>query len=485
MLLYLVNIIRVFMPLSLVTGLILALWSARNAGKAPRSIVISICTGLVAAVPVYLLSVQSQTITAVRVSLDAITIAAAIIHAGALFLPESRSKAFPWIRWGSALLFTAALALVVMFSFLDMMGEQALSSITVLNTELILNIGGILTGISLIAFLVPLTAHVSAKSGKGVTSGFLLVASILLVVPWCAEVLLGVMRLELAEVTSARLSFIAKVTQYAIVVPYALVFMIAVLSLVAFVKRSVPATDEQFSIQRADRRKARSRASFELRWLKSSLAAICAIVAILLSYDLYASRPPKISPPVRLTADAGGLIKIRIDDVKDGKLHRYSYVTDDGHVVRFILINRSKGQNRIGVVYDACMLCGDMGYIKQKNEVICIACNVRVFTPSIGKAGGCNPIPLKHTVEGEYVIVSAGELDKGAHYFSQVVSIRVKDPVTGKKLDNLKAPYRYEYKGRTYFFESEQSEEKFRASPEIYIGEQQSRYERVQGYQNQ
>jgi YHS domain-containing protein len=59
----------------------------------------------------------------------------------------------------------------------------------------------------------------------------------------------------------------------------------------------------------------------------------------------------------------------------------------------------------------------------------------------------------------------------------------VKDPVTEKELDNLKAQYRYEYKGRNYFFESEASEEKFRTSPETYIGDVQSRYERVQGYQ--
>jgi uncharacterized membrane protein/YHS domain-containing protein len=293
------------------------------------------------------------------------------------------------------------------------------------------------------------------------------------------------MRLEILEVASGRLSFVAKVNKYELAVPYAQVFMVAVLSLVSFVKRSLTATDDLFAMRRAERRKARGRALFELRWLKSGLAAICAILAILLSYDLYASRPPKISPPVRLTPDADGLIKIRIDDVKDGKLHRYSYVTDDGHVVRFILINRSKDQKRLGVVYDACMLCGDMGYIQQKNEVICIACNVRVFTPSIGKAGGCNPIPLKHTIEGEYIVISAEELDKGAHYFSQVISIRVKDPVTGKELDNLKTPYRYEYKGRNYYFESEASEEKFRTSPETYIGNVQSRYERVQGYRKQ
>jgi len=483
MLLYLVNVVRTFLPLSLVAGLLLALAATRDGRKTSRSIVISLSAGLAVGIIVYLLSIRHETMTATRIVLSAAGIVATVINAVPLFLDQNRGRTVRILRSGTAALLTIALAASSLFSFLSLMAEQALSAITVLNTELILNIGGIVIGAGLIAFLIPLTVHLSEKSGKGLASAFLLALSALLVVPWCSEVLLGLMRLELAEVTSARLSFVAKVTKYALSAPYVQILMIGILTLLSFFKRPVLAPDQLFDLQRAERRKAKSRALFELRWLKSALASLFALMAILLSYDLYASLPQKITPPVRLTADTGGLIKIRIDDVKDGGLHRYSYVTDDGHVVRFILINRSKGQNRIGVVYDACMLCGDMGYIKQKNEVICIACNVRVFTPSIGKAGGCNPIPLKHSVEDDHVIISAEELDKGAHYFTQVVSIRVKDPVSGKELDNLKAQYRYEYKGRTYFFESEQSEEKFKASPESYVGEPPSRYERVQGYQ--
>lgn len=237
-------------------------------------------------------------------------------------------------------------------------------------------------------------------------------------------------------------------------------------------------------MEKAQRRKARSLVLRELRWFKGALTCVGVIFAVCLYYDLYASRPVKITPPTMMTPDAAGVIKIGIDQVKDGGLHRYAMVTDDGHVVRFFLINRSLGQgNKIGVVYDACMLCGDMGYIQEKNEVICIACNVRIFRPSIGKAGGCNPIPLVHSIEGNKVVLSVEELDKGAKYFSEVVSRKVKDPVTGKELDSSKAPYRHEYKGRTYFFESEESGDKFQKSPESYVGQQQARYYRVQGFQ--
>jgi uncharacterized membrane protein/YHS domain-containing protein len=484
MLLYLVNVVQTFLPLSLLTGLFFAARMPRDGGKTSRSLIIGLAAGLAGGIVLYLLSLRHDTVTAARVSLNAAGIVMAIINAGALFLRENRG-AMRRLRSGAAVFLTSALAASSMFSFLTQVAEQALSAITVLNTELILNIGGILTGVCLIVFLIPLTAYLSAKGGRVVVSGFLLLASALLVIPWCAEVLLGLMRLELAEVTSARLSFVAKVGKYAQAVPYALIFMIAVFSLVSFAKRTVFPPDDLFTMQRAERRKARNRMLLDLRWFKAALASVGIILAVLLYHDLYASRPPKISTPVKLTPDSSGLIKVRISEVADGKLHRYSYVTDDGHVVRFFMINRSKGRNKMGVVYDACMLCGDMGYIQEKNEVICIACNVRIFIPSIGKAGGCNPIPFKYAVEGEYVVVSAAELDKGARYFTEVISIKVRDPVSGKELNTLKAPYRSEYKGRTYFFDTEETEEKFRTSPEAYIGHVQSRYERVQGYQEQ
>lgn len=483
MLSYLVHFIHAFIPLSLLTGLLLALWRPVHGRGAVRPVVIGIAAGLLAGVAVYFVSLRQETVTAARAFLYGAAILAALCNGGALLLPGKRSGGVSLIRWGGALFFTAAVAAVTSCSFLGHVAEQALSATTVLNTELILNIAGIMAGAALIAFLVPLTDHLAAKNGRGIVSGLLLFASLLLVGQWSAEVLLGLMRLEMVELTSLRLSYVAKMGKYAYLFPYLQALLIAALALVFFARRPVVAPQELAQMQKAERRKAQSRVMFEMRWFKAALASVAAILAVFLYNDLYASRPPKISPPLRLTPDTAGLIKIRIDQVQDGKLHRYAMVTDDGHVVRFFLINRSMGQSsKIGVVYDACMLCGDMGYIQEKNEVICIACNVRIFLPSIGKAGGCNPIPLTHKVEGDHVVISATELDKGARYFTEVVALKVKDPVTGRELDNLKAPHRYEYNGRTYFFESEQSAEKFKGAPEKYVVGQQSRYFRVQGY---
>lgn len=482
MLSYLVTFIHAYIPVSLITGMVFAIWTPVHGRRALRPLLISLAVGLLAGAVVYPVSFRQETVTAARASLYGAAILAALLNGGALILSGRRSRGFSFIGWWGALFFTATLAAVSIFSFLERVYEQALTATTVLNTELILNIGGILAGLFLVVFLIPLTARLATKSGRGIVSGLLLFASFLLVAQWSADVLLALMRLEMVELTSIRLSFVAKAGKYSYVFPYVHALLIATLAIVFLARRPAATPQELAEMEKAERRKAQSRVMFEMRWFKSALASVVAILAVLLYYDVYATRPPKISTPVELTPDATGLIKIKIADFMDGNLHRYSYVTDDGHVVRFFLINRSRGQARIGVVYDACMLCGDMGYVQEKNEVICIACNVRIFIPSIGKAGGCNPIPLVHKVEGEHVVVSVEELDKGARYFSQVVSKKVKDPVTGKELESSKAPFRQEYKGRTYFFESEESGEKFRQAPEKYVGEQETRYERVQGF---
>jgi uncharacterized membrane protein/YHS domain-containing protein len=482
MFLYLVNSVHAFIPVSLIAGLLLALWRPVHGRNALGPLLVSLAAGLLAGAVIYPVALGHETVTAARIFLCGGAICAALLNGGTLFLAGRRAGNISRIGLGAALLFTAAMAAVGSFSFLERVYEQALSATTVLNTELILNVGGILAGAFLLAFLLPLTAHLGAKSGREIVSGLLLFASLLLVVQWSAEFLLGLMRLELVELTSIRLSFVAKASKYAHGIPYVLTLLLTLMAEVFFFRRPAIAPHGPGEAGQAEQRKARSRVIFEMRWFRSALATVAFIFAVLLYHDIYASRPPMITPPQYLTPDAAGLMKIKIADVMDGKLHRYAYITDDGHVVRFFLINRSRGQARIGVVYDACMLCGDMGYLQEKNEVICLACNVRIFVPSIGKAGGCNPIPLTHEVDGDQIVVSVEELDKGAHYFSQVVSRQVKDPVTGRELESSKAPFRHQYQGRTYFFESEASGEKFKASPVTYVGEQESRYYRVQGY---
>jgi uncharacterized membrane protein/YHS domain-containing protein len=219
----------------------------------------------------------------------------------------------------------------------------------------------------------------------------------------------------------------------------------------------------------ARRRKRLAAALGERRWLRGTVAAACALTAMLLYQDLYALLPPRLSDAVAVKADASDHIAIDVDSVKDGVLHRFAFISSDGHRVRFFLINRyGPDRPRIGVVYDACMLCGDDGYIQVGNEVICVSCNVRIHVPSIGTPGGCNPIPLDHQVEAGVIRIAAAELEKGTKFFSEVVKIDVEDPVSGVRLTNVAAPYQDSHDGRVVFFAGKDTYDAFRADPDKY-----------------
>jgi len=204
--------------------------------------------------------------------------------------------------------------------------------------------------------------------------------------------------------------------------------------------------------------------------------------AFMLFYDVIASRPPTISTPTILEP-VNGEFKIPMELLRDNDLHRFAYITDEGNKIRFFLLNRYKEKDAPVAVFDACMICGDMGYVKKGDELICIACNVRIFIPSVGKEGGCNPIPFPYHFDGTEITIKLETILKGVNYFSEVVEKSVIDPVNGAKLINLKAPKTYVYGAKTYYSESSETYEKFKENPERYVGLPHEAHWRAQGYQ--
>lgn len=365
------------------------------------------------------------------------------------------------------LLLVAVLAMQGAFEAWRLSADHALTSTDVINTELIANGAAIVIAIALLAALAMLTAGVARLAGRPASlAAVALVLSLLLVVT-TERVVLNLLRLDAIAVTPGRVSFVAKLSLATPWLAYGHVAAVLGLVVVALFRRSrMPAAVKG----PVERRRSRALILGEGRLRRSLAFTAALLLAVMLYQDLYASRPPSLSAAAPVAADGRGAIRIPAAEVKDGKLHRFAYVSSDGHRVRFFLINRyDEAHVNIGVVYDACMICGDEGYIQRGDEIICIACNVRIFRPSIGKPGGCNPIPLDHAVEDGAVVIAAAELEKGARYFSEVVEIEVEDPVSGRKLINLDAPHRYDFEGRTYFFESRETWERFRAAPQSFI----------------
>ena len=101
-------------------------------------------------------------------------------------------------------------------------------------------------------------------------------------------------------------------------------------------------------------------------------------------------------------------------------------------------------------------------------DLICISCNVRIFLPSVGKEGGCNPIPMPFEFDGKFITVTLDTIQNGANYFSKVIEKMVLDPVSRNKVSNQNSKS-YLYYNRTYFFENEKTQAEFEANPEKYV----------------
>ncbi|HLE83481.1 MAG TPA: Fe-S-containing protein [Thermoanaerobaculia bacterium] len=121
--------------------------------------------------------------------------------------------------------------------------------------------------------------------------------------------------------------------------------------------------------------------------------------------------------PLELAAD--GSVRLPLERLGEGELHRYA-VEVDGRPVRFIAMRLGSGEVVAG--FDACVICGPEGYTQQGAEVVCLHCSSAIYPPTIGRPGGCNPVPLEFEVrDGEVVVAAAGlaaaaDLFGGAHH---------------------------------------------------------------------
>lgn len=346
---------------------------------------------------------------------------------------------------------------------------SALTSTGVINTDLLLNLSAVVMAVLIITLSAVLTAMLVRRLTRW-RWPLLLVMTTVLLLPLCGQALLLLMKLEALGLTKTRLSFVAQVTNHTPWLNYLCVLMLAAL-LAGFIRPLLMLrVDYRRLSAPIPRRQAIARYRDARRTAFTLLVALLVVLAGQLYWDLVASQPPRLSEARPVTVAGDGQVHIPLDQVRDGKLHRFVWVADDGKAVRFLVINRYPGRLRLGVVFDACLLCGDQGYVMDGNQVVCVACGVHIFIPSIGKAGGCNPIPIDnwHNDDQELTIGKPA-LVAGVNYFTTVITLSVTDPVDGSKLTNAKAEYKYSYGGKMYFFASEANYNRFRARPTQFV----------------
>jgi FTR1 family protein len=128
------------------------------------------------------------------------------------------------------------------------------------------------------------------------------------------------------------------------------------------------------------------------RWLG---AVALLVVGFLATAFVQGSRMPE-RPVAQPLADEGGIYRVPAAPLADGRLHFFAATLPEG-TVRFFAVLVG---DRVRTCFDACEICGAKGYHEEGTTVVCRNCASPIPRATLGRSGGCNPIPLPHRVVG-------------------------------------------------------------------------------------
>ena len=190
------------------------------------------------------------------------------------------------------------------------------------------------------------------------------------------------------------------------------IFALAALMVLFEIKRREPLP---VPASPAERRKAMWSARRERLWMASVYASSFLFILLVTAEFIYAKSVNTLSPATAVTF-VDGKATIPLSQVSDHDLHAFA-ATVNGINIRFWLYRKPDG--KIATVFDACQICGPVGFHKGPNGVVCRNCAAPINSQSVGTAGGCNPIPLQATVTSDAIIITEADVAAGTRYFRQ------------------------------------------------------------------
>ena len=127
--------------------------------------------------------------------------------------------------------------------------------------------------------------------------------------------------------------------------------------------------------------------------LRRGLGVIGLVVVGFLTMAFVQGSKIPAKAPAQAVPITDGTIGIDAAPLRDGHMHFYQ-VTLGGHDIRLFAINVA---GKIRTCFDACEICGDIGYFESGTNAVCRNCTSPIVLSSLGRTGGCNPIPLPHS----------------------------------------------------------------------------------------
>jgi uncharacterized membrane protein len=111
-------------------------------------------------------------------------------------------------------------------------------------------------------------------------------------------------------------------------------------------------------------------------------------------------------------------LRVPLADVVGGRAKFFDYKLANNQQVRFFVVKSSEGDYRAAL--DACEVCAHakQGYRQEGDDMVCNNCGKKFATALIGKIqGGCHPVGLAATADGDSLVIKKAELESGSKYF--------------------------------------------------------------------
>ncbi len=195
-----------------------------------------------------------------------------------------------------------------------------------------------------------------------------------------------------------------------------LFFFVTIVALAALmilfeVKRRQPGTLPDSPAER----KILSAARRDQLWMASVYASAFVFIFLVTAEFIYTKSVSALSPATEVTF-VNGVASIPAGVVSDGDLHRF-IAHENGVDVRFLLYKRPDG--KIATVFDACEICGPVGFYKGPNGLVCKNCAAPINSQTVGQPGGCNPVPIQAEQTAGNVVIREADLAAKSKMFQQ------------------------------------------------------------------
>ena len=156
------------------------------------------------------------------------------------------------------------------------------------------------------------------------------------------------------------------------------------------------------------------------------IIGVVLVVAVAGGYTLYTQLGGASAPVVTAAvseadtgaAAASGLVSYPVSLFADGQAKHFDF-KDGDQTIRYFVIKSADGVIR--AAFDACDVCwpAGKGYYQEGDFMVCRNCGRKFASTLVNEVqGGCNPAPLKRTVENDMLVIHPDDIRAGAAYFN-------------------------------------------------------------------